>query len=171
MVAAAAGILAGMLGMYSSDAIPIFTVIGGLLFSLAYYVLAWSNSGQTLGDTLLGIKIVTAEGSPPSLGRAILRYIGYIVSAVALSIGFIWIAFDKQRQGWHDKIARTYMIPAHQSFSATDRVAFTPADSGSGAIWVAVWIILALFAPSALGAGVWTLGPFVNRALRSLVGG
>ena len=46
------------------------------------------------------------------MGQAILRYIGYIVSALALSIGFIWIAIDKRRQGWHDKIARTYVIPA-----------------------------------------------------------
>jgi uncharacterized RDD family membrane protein YckC len=36
--------------------------------------------------------------------------LGYIVSALTLYIGFIWVAFDEHKQGLHDKIADTYVV-------------------------------------------------------------
>jgi uncharacterized RDD family membrane protein YckC len=27
-----------------------------------------------------------------------------------LCLGFIWVAFDRKKQGWHDKIARTVVV-------------------------------------------------------------
>jgi uncharacterized RDD family membrane protein YckC len=27
-----------------------------------------------------------------------------------IPIGFIWAAFDKNKQGWHDKMAGTYVV-------------------------------------------------------------
>jgi len=38
------------------------------------------------------------------------RYFGYYVSGLILALGFIWIAFDKRKQGWHDKLAGTLVI-------------------------------------------------------------
>jgi uncharacterized RDD family membrane protein YckC len=60
----------------------------------------------------LHIKVVKTDGSPITVGTAIVRYIGYIVNSLifGLPIGFIWAAFDPQKQGWHDKIAGTYVI-------------------------------------------------------------
>ncbi|MFQ5987264.1 MAG: RDD family protein [Dehalococcoidia bacterium] len=40
-----------------------------------------------------------------------MRYLGYIVCALTLGIGFLIIAFDDRKQGLHDKIANTYVIP------------------------------------------------------------
>ena len=36
-----------------------------------------------------------------------LRFLAYFVSALPLYLGFLWIALDRRKQGWHDKIART----------------------------------------------------------------
>jgi uncharacterized RDD family membrane protein YckC len=174
IAATAAGLIGEFIGMYSSNFSgwgALFTVVAGLAFSFAYYVYGWAKEGQTLGDTLLGVKIVTEQGSPPSVGQAILRYFGYLISALALSLGFIWIAIDSRRQGWHDKMAKTYVIPTDQYFSGLDRVTFRPADGGAAPVWIGAWVILALLAPSALGAGLWTLGPFVEMAVRQLRGG
>jgi uncharacterized RDD family membrane protein YckC len=33
-----------------------------------------------------------------------------VISGVALDIGFIWVAFDPRKQGWHDKIASTFVV-------------------------------------------------------------
>jgi len=33
-----------------------------------------------------------------------------IVSVECIFIGVIWAAFDANKQGWHDKIAGTYVI-------------------------------------------------------------
>ena len=67
--------------------------------------------GQTLGKMAVGIKVVNAEGSVPGLGSAALREVlGKIVSFVALCLGFLWIIWDERKQGWHDKIAKTYVL-------------------------------------------------------------
>ena len=42
----------------------------------------------------------------------IVRYIGYTVNTVVFGIGWIWAAFDKDKQGWHDKLAGTVVIKA-----------------------------------------------------------
>jgi len=57
------------------------------------------------------LKVVdAASGAPPSLARLVLRFFAYFVSALPLYLGFLWAAFDRRKQGWHDKIARTIVI-------------------------------------------------------------
>lgn len=80
------------------------------LMNIAYLVGFWVWRGQTPGKILLGVKIVRTDGSPLSVKRALLRYLGYIVSAITLLIGFLWVAFDAKKQGLHDKIADTCVI-------------------------------------------------------------
>lgn len=84
---------------------PIF-----FLMTLGYFVFFWTLVGYTPGKALLGLKIVRQNGQHLSVGRSILRYFGYLVSAVPLFLGFIWILFDHQHEGWHDKIANTHVI-------------------------------------------------------------
>ena len=94
----------------------IATLLSTLLFLaifLGYYPYFWSTSGQTLGKKALGLRVVRTGGYKLGLGRAILRLVGYWLSTLALGLGFIWIVFDRRRQGWHDKIADTQVVRAH----------------------------------------------------------
>jgi uncharacterized RDD family membrane protein YckC len=87
----------------------------GLSFVIdtAYFIGLWVYwNGQTLGMKALGIKVVKTDGSALTLSTAIIRYIGLIISFVVLAIGVIWVAFDANKQGWHDKIAGTYVVKA-----------------------------------------------------------
>jgi uncharacterized RDD family membrane protein YckC len=59
---------------------------------------------------LIGIKVVSTDGSPITIGKAVLRYIGYIVSSLIFCLGFLWVIWDADKQGWHDKIAGTYVV-------------------------------------------------------------
>ena len=71
----------------------------------------WRYCGATPGKIALGVRIVDAvSGQPPGLLRLALRFVGYFVSAFPLYLGFLWIAVDRRKQGWHDKIARTIVI-------------------------------------------------------------
>ncbi len=73
-------------------------------------ILFWRFRGATPGKMLIRAKIVNAETSAPaSTGRLIGRFFAYIVSCFFM-LGFIWIAFDKRKQGWHDKLAGTVVI-------------------------------------------------------------
>jgi uncharacterized RDD family membrane protein YckC len=89
-------------------------LVGGnllsLLVNIAYFVGFWLWRGQTPGKMLMNIKLVRTDASNVTISVALLRYLGYIVSGAVLFIGFIWIAFDSQKQGFHDKMAETYVV-------------------------------------------------------------
>ena len=80
------------------------------LVVLIYFVFFWTLVGYTPGKALLGLRIVRQDGRPLSVGRALLRYLGYWISAIPLFLGFIWVLIDRQHEGWHDKLANTHVI-------------------------------------------------------------
>jgi uncharacterized RDD family membrane protein YckC len=63
-------------------------------------------------------------GNTLSVGQSIGRYLGYYVSMIPLFIGLIWVAFDKRKQGWHDKLAGTVVI--RSKARGTEPVRFEP---------------------------------------------
>ncbi len=79
--------------------------------SLLYSVLLWSLFGGTLGQRMLGLHVVdAATGRNIGIGRSLGRYVGFVISAAVLYIGLIWAAFDPRKQGWHDKMASTFVV-------------------------------------------------------------
>jgi len=75
-------------------------------------VFLWTNwYGQTPGKKIAGIRVVAGDNLEQiGTGKAVLRYIGYFVSALVLMIGFIMIGFHSSKRGLHDIIADTYVI-------------------------------------------------------------
>jgi uncharacterized RDD family membrane protein YckC len=82
------------------------------ILSLLYFGLFWSKmgGGQTVGMRFLGLQVVGIDGQPIGLRTAVIRWLGLMVSLSVLFIGVLWVAFDPQKQGWHDKIASTYVV-------------------------------------------------------------
>ncbi len=83
-----------------------------LIITAVYFIVFWATNGQPLGHRALGIKVVMLDGSPLTYGKAILRFIGYCLCDALLGIGYLWVIFDKNKQGWHDKIAGTIVVKA-----------------------------------------------------------
>ena len=78
----------------------------GIVYTIGF----WIAQGATPEKMALGIQITTVDGEPIGLGTAILRYIGYFVSALILLIGYLMIAFTPEKRGLHDYIAGTIVI-------------------------------------------------------------
>jgi len=76
----------------------------------AYGALLWKFKGATVGDIIVGIKVVRADGVPIDWVTAIVRALACFLSLIFIGLGFIWIAFDPEKQGWHDKIAGTVVV-------------------------------------------------------------
>ncbi|HOJ91641.1 MAG TPA: RDD family protein [Saprospiraceae bacterium] len=77
-------------------------------FGILYFVLMESSKYQgTLGKLAFGLKVGNEDGTQISFSKALGRYFAKIVSALILLIGFIMVAFDKKKQGLHDKMANT----------------------------------------------------------------
>ncbi|MDP9070763.1 MAG: RDD family protein [Actinomycetota bacterium] len=83
------------------------------LLGLAYWAyLEGSPSGQTLGKRAMNIRVVDfSNGEPIDVGRALIRYLGRIVSGIPCALGYLWSLWDKEKQTWHDKIAGTVVVP------------------------------------------------------------
>lgn len=81
------------------------------LFPALAVILFWIYKSATPGKLFNKLTIVDAKtGGKPSVGQYIVRYLGYFLSIIPLFAGLIWVAFDKRKQGWHDKIAGTLVI-------------------------------------------------------------
>jgi uncharacterized RDD family membrane protein YckC len=76
----------------------------------SYFVLFWSLTGRTVGKWFMGLKVVGRNGRPPSIGRSLLRLIGYVLSALVLWAGYWWVIIDDERKAWHDHLAKTSVI-------------------------------------------------------------
>jgi uncharacterized RDD family membrane protein YckC len=81
-----------------------------LLFVPAYFVVSWVLVGATPGKRILGLKVMRPGSQRLSWWRAIVRFVGYWISAIALFLGFLWVLVDNRRQGWHDKLADTIVV-------------------------------------------------------------
>ena len=88
LLAAAVGTALIVLEWYvPSGSLPVnaMTVLSGLAVSVLYFCGSWVNSGQTLGKRVVDNQVVRADGTRLTWGKALLRYLGYIVSAIVLS--------------------------------------------------------------------------------------
>jgi len=96
----------GWILSFVTDSQVINILVAGL-YSVYFWV---KQNGQTPGKKAMNIRVIRADGKPIDWMTGILRYIGYFVSLIPLFLGFVWILFDAKKQGWHDKIAGTYVV-------------------------------------------------------------
>jgi curved DNA-binding protein CbpA len=105
---------------------PMYLLITGvvLVLALLYTVPMSARTGQTFGKKLRKVKLVRVDGSPPGWSASLIHYGVPIVITLALS-GFLgpislviglgavlWNIRDRNRQGVHDKLAKTFVVEA-----------------------------------------------------------
>ncbi|MEN9402397.1 MAG: hypothetical protein RL091_1100, partial [Verrucomicrobiota bacterium] len=100
-----------VLGMSSKVFHGWLTPGGSLPFWFAVYsITMWATKGTTIGGIICGIRVVRLDDRPIDWGVAIVRALGAFLSLAVAGIGFIWVAFDDEKQSWHDKIAGTTIV-------------------------------------------------------------
>lgn len=86
-------------------------VLINYVFPAIAVILFWHYAQATPGKMAISAKIVDAEtGEKPSTGQFIGRYLGYFVAIIPLGLGILWVAIDRRKQGWHDKLAGTVVV-------------------------------------------------------------
>ena len=84
----------------------------GLMFFFfaAYSVVMWKTKGTTIGGVICGLKVVRLDDLPLDWTIAIVRALTAFLSLFVAGLGFIWVAFDDEKQSWHDKVAGTTIV-------------------------------------------------------------
>lgn len=89
----------------------LFSLLPGILIIYPYWIISAVKFGGTVGKLMLGQMVVSQNGEKIDWRQALLRYIvGYMINGLTLGLGYLWVAFDSKKQGFHDKIANTYVI-------------------------------------------------------------
>lgn len=96
-------------------AILVFSSLNlGFLFvlSLLYTLFFLGAGGQTIGAMVLGFEVVRGDGSPLGYRRALLRYLGFLLSCLPLFLGLLIALADRQGRALHDRLSGTIPVMA-----------------------------------------------------------
>jgi uncharacterized RDD family membrane protein YckC len=98
-----------------SNAGPLMTYLSFAWVGLttAYFVIFHGMEGQTIGKWLLGLRVVGEGQARLTHRRALLRWIGVVgFGFVSFGLSFLWILWQREKRGWHDFLAHTWVIRA-----------------------------------------------------------
>jgi len=107
--------------------LALFTVLGGhiglnrldllvagatfTLFYAQYFALFTVFGGLTPGMMVCGLRVVSFDGNMATSRQMAWRSLGYLISAGACFLGFVWAIWDEDQLCWHDRLSRTYLTP------------------------------------------------------------
>jgi uncharacterized RDD family membrane protein YckC len=87
--------------------------IVGLAFLLWNSGYRQGRSGQSLGKSVLGTRLVSAHsGEPIGFVRSFGRQIVHLLDAIPLGLGYLWPLWDEHRQTFADKVCSTLVVQA-----------------------------------------------------------
>lgn len=106
-------ILIGIAAAADVGALVVLFYVLYIVASIAYPVIFEGGpTGATYGKRICGIRVYDINGAPQiGYGRAFIRYLMKIVSAIPLYLGYFWMLWDKEKQCWHDKVAGDVVVP------------------------------------------------------------
>jgi uncharacterized RDD family membrane protein YckC len=81
-----------------------------LLLNGGYFTAFTAVGGQSIGKMALGIRVISHEDSGVPIGRATLRTLACIVSALPLGAGFLPGVIGADRLTLHDRLAHTRVV-------------------------------------------------------------
>lgn len=114
VVGVAVGLALSILTIHDSLEVALVACAGVafILWTLGYFVVFWSTTGQTPGNRLMQIRVCGEDGGRLKPRRALVRFGALILAALPLFAGFLPVLVDDRRRGLHDMLARTVVVAA-----------------------------------------------------------
>jgi uncharacterized RDD family membrane protein YckC len=97
----------------SNDLQVALLAFGGFAFvvwTVGYFTVFWSTTGQTPGNRLMRLRVCREDGTVLSPRRALLRFGALVLAALPLLTGFLTVLVDDRRRGLHDMLAGTVVV-------------------------------------------------------------
>jgi len=91
--------------------LPLLPLVAFLLLLNGGYLIAFTVvGGQSIGKMAVGIKVISQEENAVPIGRATIRTLAYVVSALPLGAGFVPGVLGADRLALHDRLAHTRVV-------------------------------------------------------------
>jgi uncharacterized RDD family membrane protein YckC len=91
-----------------------------VVWAFLYLWIGYTVFGKTLGKAFLGLRLVSSDGHAVLRARqTLIRVLTYPLSFLFLGIGLLGVIFNRERQAWHDRFARTAVVYDWGSRAAT----------------------------------------------------
>jgi len=110
------GLRAGMLvigqpkPIEPDETILTILIAGWFAMATVYFTVLHRTYGQTIGKSLLGLKVHTLDFRAVGIVRCLVRTLGYAVSSSFLGFGFLLVGLTPRKRGWHDYLAGTCVV-------------------------------------------------------------
>jgi len=80
------------------------------IWAFLYTFVSLAITGRTPGKGLAGLRVVSADGSAPSVRTLFVRTLVFPISALFFGIGFLLIVVQREHRALHDLIAGTAVV-------------------------------------------------------------
>lgn len=95
----------------NASPLVVLLAFGWVFLTTAYFVVFHGMDGQTIGKSVFHLRVVGAAQQRISYRRAVLRWLGTFGLGVAsIGVSLLWILWSREKRGWHDYLARTWVI-------------------------------------------------------------
>jgi uncharacterized RDD family membrane protein YckC len=115
---------------WSRDNIVVAIILAAWLFF--YFGYSWAVSGRTFGMSVLGVRVVRADGAIAEPWRGAVRALVFPLSFLLLGLGFLCILWQREHRALHDLIAGTAVVYAWDARAARLRFLAREAESVGG---------------------------------------
>ncbi len=86
----------------------VYAITFFLIYGL-YFTLFTAFGAATPGMLVQGLHVVSFDGTPPTQQQLLWRSFGYLVSAAAAPLSYLWALWDEDHLTWQDRISQTYL--------------------------------------------------------------
>ncbi len=99
--------------------ISVFVSLVCMILGFLYFAVQEGGSSQaTIGKRLVKIRVMDVYGRPLTPASAAIRTICKAISALPCFLGFIWAAFSRRKQAWHDSLAGALVAMRYEEAQA-----------------------------------------------------
>lgn len=103
---------------------PGYFVLGGYFLMWAYWSWGWATSGRSIGQGLMGIRVLDRKDCFPSWKMAVVRS----AFCVTFQLGIVWILVSRRNRSVQDVVLRTSVIHDWTSAASNDLVVSGPQE-------------------------------------------
>jgi uncharacterized RDD family membrane protein YckC len=94
----------------SKNSETFFNILGVVLLIIYHSIFEATSTHGSIGKIICKLAVVDAEGNGISFGKALSRNSAKLISGLVCGLGYLNVLWHQQRQGWHDQMAKTYVV-------------------------------------------------------------